>query len=121
MDWKLKRPTTAGKSNEDSTVATLRRRKPRDYEEWKALVSWGKLPEWETAAPGYRMRLAREEAGLTQEELAARLGVSQQAIARTERWESNPTVRFLERWAEALGANVEIAIELTTEDGREAS
>ncbi|HKI85473.1 MAG TPA: helix-turn-helix transcriptional regulator [Thermoanaerobaculia bacterium] len=97
----------------------LHRRKPRDYEEWKALVSWGKLPDWETAAPGYRMRLAREEAGLTQKELAARLGVSQQAIARTERWNSNPTIRFLERWAEALGAHVEISVELSKEVGRE--
>jgi hypothetical protein len=36
--------------------------------------------------------------------------VSQQAIARVERWASNPTVRVLETWAEALGGHLELEI-----------
>jgi transcriptional regulator with XRE-family HTH domain len=90
----------------------LRRRRPRSYEEWKALSSWGTLPAWEARAPGYELRRAREAAGLTQTELAARLGVSQQAIARAERWASNPTIRFVERWVEAIGGDLRIEIEV---------
>jgi ribosome-binding protein aMBF1 (putative translation factor) len=95
----------------------LRRRKPRSFEEWKALASWRELPAWELRSPGYQLRRAREAAGLTQAELAARLSVSQQAVARTERWNSNPTVRVLEVWAEALGGRLELEI-LVREDAR---
>jgi transcriptional regulator with XRE-family HTH domain len=45
--------------------------------------------------------MARESAGLTQRELALRLGVSQPAVTQAERWISNPTVAFLRLWAEA--------------------
>ena len=56
------------------------------------------------------LRAAREEADLTQAELADRLGVSQQAVARAERCESNPTVALMARWAAACG--VELTIEI---------
>ena len=82
------------------------RTRPRAYEEWKALAAWGQLPAPERRPPGYLLRLARERLGLTQAELAARLNLSQQAVARAERWESNPTVRLLEAWAQALGARL---------------
>lgn len=83
-----------------ANATALRRRRPRDYEEWKALVGWGRLPRWEPSAPGYALRRARESAGITQVELARRLGVSQQAVARAE------------RWAEALGGRLDIEIRL---------
>jgi transcriptional regulator with XRE-family HTH domain len=82
------------------------RTRPRPFEEWKALAAWGQLPDSEPRPPGYLLRLARERAGLTQAELARRLGMSQQAVARAERWESNPTVRLLEAWTQALGARL---------------
>lgn len=90
--------------------AWARRTRPRSYEEWKALRRWGKLPPWEPLRPGYLLRVAREEAGLSQAELADRLAVTQQAVARAERWESNPTVQLLERWAEACGADLRIEL-----------
>jgi hypothetical protein len=46
-----------------------------DYFEWKTLRRWGKLPAWEDVLPGYLLREARERAGFTQKETAARLGV----------------------------------------------
>ena len=46
---------------------------------------------------------ARREAGLTQAELARRLGVSQAAIAKMERPGSNPTVRTLDDVLRATG------------------
>jgi DNA-binding XRE family transcriptional regulator len=88
----------------------IRRTKPRSFLEWKALRRWGKLPPWEPEPAGYLLRLAREEAGLTQSELAKRLGCSQQAVAQAERWQGNPTVDFLRRWADQCGRTVEIRI-----------
>ena len=82
--------------------------RPRDYQEWKTLRSWGALPDWELDPPGFLQRLTREGARLTQNELAERVGVTQQAVARAERWDANPTVAFLRRWAWACGKDVEI-------------
>lgn len=96
------------KSTPDSLPAGLRRRRPRSYTEWKTLRAWGKLPAWEEDPPGYLLRLAREDAGLSQREMAAILGCSQQAVAQAERFESNPTVNFLRDWARAIGRRVEI-------------
>ena len=89
----------------------LTRNRPRAFAEWEALRRWGKLPAWEREVVGYRLRCVREAAGLTQKCLASRLGVTQQAVAQAERWESNPTVELLRRWAAACGATVEIRLE----------
>lgn len=86
-------------------------RKPRDFLEWTTLRRWGKLPDWEELSSGYLLREAREKAGLTQRELAARLGTSQQAVSQAERWDANPTVAFMRRWAGVCGARLEIEIE----------
>lgn len=51
----------------------------------------------------------REARGLTQEQLAARMHVSQQSVARLESLENETyTVRSLERVAEALGKRLTI-------------
>ena len=93
-----------------------RRRKPRDYFEWRALRRWGKLPAWEDSPPGYLLREARETAGITQGELSRRLGRSQQAIAQAERWSSNPTAAFIRAWADALALELRIALVKTRHD-----
>ena len=87
------------------------RTRPRAYAEWKALRRWRKTPDWERPAPGYLLREARERSGLTQQALAERLGCAQQAIAQAERWDSNPTVGFVRRWAEACGARMRIELD----------
>jgi DNA-binding XRE family transcriptional regulator len=86
----------------------LVRRRPRRFPEWRALREWGKIPPWETEPVGFLMRLARERAGLKQADLARRLGCSQQAIAQAERWESNPTVELIRKWAAACGSKARI-------------
>lgn len=88
------------------------RPKPRSYTEWKFLKTWGRLPQWELEPAGYVLRLARERAGLTQAAMATKLGCSQQAVAQAERWDSNPTIRFLRNWEQATeGAlNVDVSI-----------
>lgn len=88
----------------------LKRRKPRDFLEWSALRRWRMLPDWEETPPGYLLRETREKAGLTQRELARRLGITQQAVSQAEAWESNPTVAFIRRWVEACGSTLEIEI-----------
>jgi len=64
----------------------------------------------EDGAAGDLLRKAREKAGLTQTELASRLGHTQQAVAQAERAESNPTVSFLRRWARACGRSLSIRL-----------
>jgi len=95
-----------------STAAaiTLSRGRPRAFAEWQALRRWGKLPAWERQVAGYLLRDAREAAGLTQRELADLLGSTQQAVAQAERWTANPTVAFVQRWASACGAHLELAL-----------
>lgn len=85
----------------------LLRRRPRSYAEWSALARWGKLPPWEPPRPGFLLRQAREQAGLSQVRMAERLGVTQQAVARAEGADSNPSFRLLEAWASALGGQLE--------------
>ena len=89
----------------------LNRRRPRHFAEWRTLRRWGKLPPWEQDVAGYRLRLAREDAGLTQAGLADRLGISQQAVAQAERWSANPTVEQIRRWAEACGLTFRMVLE----------
>jgi transcriptional regulator with XRE-family HTH domain len=90
------------------SLPELPRRRPRSYEEWSALRRWGKLPREETTVAGFLLREARESAGLSQAELARRLGRSQQAISQAERWNSNPTVALLVEWAGAVGRRLRL-------------
>ena len=54
------------------------------------------------------IRDARREAGLTQAQLAAHLGVSQSAIAKLEREGCNPTVETLDRVLRATGHRLQL-------------
>jgi transcriptional regulator with XRE-family HTH domain len=49
------------------------------------------------------LRTARLEAGLTQAQLAGRLGLTQPAVAKLERADANPTVATLDRALRATG------------------
>ncbi|MGZ6672407.1 MAG: helix-turn-helix domain-containing protein [Solirubrobacteraceae bacterium] len=55
------------------------------------------------------IRGARRAAGLTQVELARRLGTSQPAIVKLERPGANPTVRTLDRVLRATGHHLELS------------
>lgn len=59
-------------------------------------------------SPSTLLRRARQSAGLTQAQLAARLGVSQPVIARMERRSSNPTWDTLVRALRATGHEIEL-------------
>jgi len=51
----------------------------------------------------------RNRAGLTQEELAQRMGTTQPVVARLESGRSRPSMRTLERLAEATGSRLLIS------------
>jgi ribosome-binding protein aMBF1 (putative translation factor) len=55
---------------------------------------------------------AREAAGLTQTELARRMGTTQSAIAAIEAGARTPTVDLLERLARACGRRLTITIDV---------
>lgn len=58
--------------------------------------------------PPALIRHARRLAGLSQAELATRLGTTQSAIARLERGTANPRVNTLERVLSACGQKLEL-------------
>ncbi|WP_298441911.1 helix-turn-helix transcriptional regulator [Gordonia sp. (in: high G+C Gram-positive bacteria)] len=54
---------------------------------------------------------ARTNAGLTQTQLADRMGTTQSSIAAVENGARTPTVDFLERLARACGARLTVSID----------
>jgi transcriptional regulator with XRE-family HTH domain len=54
---------------------------------------------------------ARNRAGLTQEELARKMGTTQPVVARLESGRSRPSIRTLERLAVATGSRLRISFE----------
>ena len=83
-------------------------RPPRRVHLWKRerLLQIPVAPE--VALP-LEVRWARTEAGLTQSDLAKRLGVSQPRIARLELPGANPSVETMRRVAAVLNLRLEIA------------
>lgn len=59
-----------------------------------------------TSGPiGPRLRAARAAAGLSQTQLAARLGVTQQMISKVERADATPPLDTIAAYAAAIGAD----------------
>ena len=62
---------------------------------------------------GFALRELRQEAGLSQRELAERIGSTQSAIARMEKGEAEPRVSTLEKLAEALNRELQLHVKVT--------
>jgi ribosome-binding protein aMBF1 (putative translation factor) len=75
---------------------------PKVKSEYDALA-----PEFEIAAELLRARL---RAGLSQTELAARMGTSQSAVARLESGDTLPSTKTLLRYAQATGSRVRVRL-----------
>jgi ribosome-binding protein aMBF1 (putative translation factor) len=75
---------------------------PKVKAEYNALA-----PEFEIAAELLRARL---RAGLSQTELAARMGTSQSAVARLESGDTLPSTKTLLRYAQATGSKVRVKL-----------
>src|SRR5439155_9279562 len=62
------------------------------------------------------VREARKRAGLTQAELAARVGTTQSAIARLERGKTTPTLQRISDLVRACGFDLTIGMANTDDD-----
>ena len=89
-------------SNLKKYVSTRKARDPefeKGYEEGYQAFKIGAL-----------LRLAREESGLTQEEVAKRLNTKKSAISRIENHAEDIKLSTLEKFASVLGRKIEISI-----------
>jgi DNA-binding XRE family transcriptional regulator len=82
------------------------------FEDWEAEKI--KDPDFLAAAyklePGYQVARLRLLRGLTQAQLAEMVGTRQPSIARLENGTSAPSLSFLTKIAEALGAKIEFKL-----------
>ena len=71
--------------------------------------------EYRALAPQYAIIRAeiesRRAAGLSQKELAERMGTAQANISRFESGNYNPSLAFLQKMADSLGKNLHISFE----------
>ena len=65
---------------------------------------------YESLRPIYQLIRRRIDQGLTQAELAERVGTTQSSIARLESGKHKPSLQMLEKVAEALGCKVVMQI-----------
>ena len=66
-------------------------------------------PQWQSAL-GEQVRALRVAAGITQAELADRIGTSQPAVAHLEGGRRTPTLVTLQKLAQALGRDVTLQV-----------
>lgn len=81
------------------------RRREAEDPEFAALAE----DERDMRALAYRVREMREAAGLSQAEVAERIGTKQPSIARIERGLTRPTIEMLQRLARVFEMRVQIA------------
>ena len=81
-----------------SSIAKLKKKWMKDPKVNEAFEEM--RPEFEVA---HTLIAARVEAGLTQEEVAKRMGTTQSVVARLEGGHTLPSIKSLYRYAEATG------------------
>ena len=89
-----------------------------NYNEYKT-KAFAKNPEvkaeYDALGPQYEIIRAeiqsRKAAGITQKDLAERMGTAQANISRFESGNYNPSLAFLQRMAESLGKTLRISLE----------
>jgi DNA-binding XRE family transcriptional regulator len=83
------------------------------FAEWRKDSEY--LREFEAQAEEFALAtaliMARSEAGLTQEELAKRMGTTQSAVARLEGGKSRPSTTTLAKFAKATGTRLRVSFE----------
>lgn len=85
----------------------------------ESIAEWMKDPEFRAACKeldekhgvGDAMAAARLGAGMTQAEVAGRMGTTQTVVARLEGGGTSPSIRTLKRFAEATGKRLRVWFE----------
>lgn len=71
--------------------------------------------EYDALGPQYEIIraeiMSRKEAGMTQKELAERMGTAQANISRFEKGNYNPSIAFLQKMAQSLGKNLRVSFD----------
>jgi HTH-type transcriptional regulator/antitoxin HipB len=83
----------------------IKKRKARDHEFAKGFDTG-----YEQFKIGVLLKQAREEAGLTQEELAIKLDTKKSAISRIENHAEDIKLSTLEKFAHALGKHLRLEV-----------
>jgi len=120
-NWLVEFPGCSGCQTFGSSKAEALRMGQEALEGWlEAHLSSGQVPPRPKAKRGVpisihsalstvlQLRWARAEQGLSQAAVAKRAGVSQQAIAKLEHPDGNPTLATIEKVAKALGLKLEV-------------
>ncbi|MCH6259225.1 helix-turn-helix domain-containing protein [Puniceicoccaceae bacterium K14] len=81
---------------------------------YNAAMNRGRQPKQEAPAFGQRLVSLRQEKGLTQYDLAERLGISRNRVVYYERRCENPSVDFVQKAAEAMNVSVEQLLDKAT-------
>ena len=89
-----------------------------NYNDFKARI-FAEHPEvkevYDALGPQYEIIRSeiesRKAAGMTQKELAERMGTAQSNISRFESGTYNPTLAFLQKMAQSLGKTLKISLE----------
>jgi transcriptional regulator with XRE-family HTH domain len=100
FDWQLFREMIVYPSNKGKEILM------REEQLYNASVMAGRPPSREAPLFGQRLATVRRSKGLTQRELADKLGVKRELIDYYERRAANPALDFIERAAQALGVTV---------------
>lgn len=88
----------------------------KDWKQLKAELLKNKVvkKEYDKLTPRYEaisgLISARIKRGITQKELAQKIGTKQSAIARFEAGNVNPSLGFLEKMAEVMGYRISISL-----------
>ena len=88
----------------------------KDYKDFKKRLLKDKATKKAYAELGFEFALVemiikkRLKQGLTQKELAQKIGTKQPVISRLERGTYNPSLKFLHRITDALNAELHISI-----------
>ena len=82
------------------------------FEDWLAgeMEDEAFRTEYERLGPGFEVARLRMIRGLTQQELAKRVGTHQSSISRLESGEREPSLSFLRRVVHALDGDLEVRI-----------
>ncbi len=82
------------------------------FEDWEAqqMKDEAFVAAAEDLEPGYQVARLRIQRGLTQSQLAEKVGTCQPSIARLENGSALPSISFLNRIAAALDAKIEVRL-----------
>ncbi len=79
----------------------------------KALNNTHVKAEYDALEPEFRListlLTMRESAGLTQQQVAERMGTKESNVSRLEKGTSNPTIKTLAKYAKACGCEISLS------------